>query len=74
MPDEITSTDRRKLYKVVFVPSRNIYFVEASGAAMAQQKGIGLAVLDGVEKWTGIDVHRASEAEMAQFYGEREEE
>lgn len=71
MSDEITSTDRRKLYKVRLTPGGEEYLVEASGAVNAQQKGIGLAALDGVD-WHGLDVSPASENDITDYYGEEE--
>lgn len=72
MKDEITSTDRRLLYRVSLSPGGEVYYIEAGNAIAAQQKGIGHAALDDVE-WSGMHVDLASENETTDYYGDEEE-
>lgn len=70
---EITSTDRRLLYRCEFTPGGEVYLIEAGNAVAAQQKAIGHAGLDGVQ-FTGADIFLASENDITDYYHDGEEE
>lgn len=76
MADEITSTDRKLLYKVRFTPGGETYYVEAGNAQTAQGLGIGHHIVNAlpnaVVEWTGIDVERASKKETELYYEPQE--
>lgn len=71
MPDSITSTDRRLMYKVTFIPGDETFFVEAGSAPDAFIKAAREAASDGVE-WTGADTETASENDLTDYWGEEE--
>lgn len=64
MGDQITSTDRSLAYVVRFTPGGERFIVLAGNAVTAQNKGIGLATLQGVNTQRGIDVYAATEDDL----------
>lgn len=64
MSDQITSTDRALAYVVRFTPGGERFIVLAGNAVTAQNKGIGLATLHGVNTNRGIDVYAATEDDL----------
>lgn len=73
MADEVTSTNRKVVYKIRCAPGGEEYLVEAGGAVAAHQIGMGRAVEDDVY-YNSMQVYRASENEITDFYGHDEEE
>ncbi len=73
MGDEVTSTDRKIVYKIRLSPNGEEYMVEAGSAVSAHQKGMGLAALDEVY-YNSMQVFKASENDITDFYGHDEEE
>lgn len=72
MADEITSTDRRLIYKIQLSPNGEVFLVEANSATDAHQKGMGLAALENLY-WNGMDVNRATENDITDYRGDEEE-